>query len=202
MISKLTLIGSILGTALAGHESFELYKAKASGGNPFDQSTHDLFVNPWFAKEVEASKTLTSAQKQKLKNIPAAFWVDTRSAIQQRTPSLKTLLDAAAAKQAQTSRKQTVLFIHYNLPNRDCAASASNGEICCSGNAPNPSTGSCDQGSYSSGDCSKGLQAYRAYTDEVYSVVKGYPQLEVVAIVEPDSLPNIVTNMNVKPQCS
>jgi cellulose 1,4-beta-cellobiosidase len=88
-----------------------------------------------------------------------------------------------------------VVFIHYNLPNRDCAASASNGEICCSGNPPNPTTGSCDDQSYNSGDCSKGLQKYQSYTDEVFSVLKQYPNLEIVAIVEPDSLPNMVTNL-------
>jgi cellulase/cellobiase CelA1 len=56
------------------------------------------------------------------------------------------------------------MFVHYNLPNRDCAAVASNGEICCSGNPLNPSTGSCDDVSYT-GDCSKGIALYKIYTD-------------------------------------
>jgi cellulose 1,4-beta-cellobiosidase len=58
---------------------------------------------------------------------------------------LKNLLDAAVKKQQQSGRKQTVLFIVYDLPNRDCAASASNGEICCDGNAPDKKTGNCGE---------------------------------------------------------
>jgi len=122
--------------------------------------------------------------------------------ISQRNPSLKTLLDAAAEKQKTSSKKQTVFFIHYDLPNRDCAAAASNGEICCSGNPPNPSTGECDQASYSGGTCQAGLTKYYAYTDAVVSLLKNYPTIEIVALVEPDSLPNIATNLGVKPHCT
>jgi cellulase/cellobiase CelA1 len=40
---------------------------------------------------------------------------------------LKTLLAAASEAQKTSSKKITVTFIHYDLPNRDCAAHASNG---------------------------------------------------------------------------
>lgn len=186
---------------VAGQET-PLYTPVSNAGNPFDLATHDHFANPWFAKEVLASKTLTDNHKNKLKDVAAAFWVDTQDAISTRTPSLKTLLDAAKAKAATTSKKQTVLFIHYNLPNRDCAASASNGEICCSGNAPSQSTGNCDDTSYFGGDCSKGLAKYRQYTDSIVNLLKNYPELEIVAIVEPDSLPNLATNLGQKPHCT
>ena len=49
--------------------------------NPFDETSHEMFVNPWFAQEVQASKSLSDTQKSHLKNVPAAFWVDTQSAI-------------------------------------------------------------------------------------------------------------------------
>eukprot|EP00347_Sterkiella_histriomuscorum_P017690 403348372 len=178
------------------------YSALYSTRNPFDENTHEMFVNPWFQKEVEASKTLTDTQKQRLKDMPAAYWVDTQSAIQTRTPSLNSLLQEASHYAKQTSKKVTVMFIHYNLPNRDCSASASNGEICCSGNPPNPNTGSCDDSSYTSGDCSKGLNKYHSYTDEVYQVVSKYPELEIVALIEPDSLPNLATNLGKLPHCT
>jgi cellulose 1,4-beta-cellobiosidase len=115
---------------------------------------------------------------------------------------LKTLLDGAKAKQAKGSKKQTVFFIHYDLPNRDCAASASNGEICCSGNKPDASTGACDDQSYRGGSCEGGLTKYRQYTDAIVSLLKNYPEIEIVALVEPDSLPNLATNLNVKPHCT
>ena len=94
------------------------------------------------------------------------------------------------------------MFIHYNLPNRDCAASASNGEICCSGNSPDQFTGNCDDSSYFAGDCSKGHARYRQYTDAIVNLLANYPQLEIVAIVEPDSLPNLATNLGQKPHCT
>lgn len=90
----------------------------------------------------------------------------------------------------------------YDLPNRDCAAAASNGEFCCSGKSPDPSSGSCDDSSYSSGDCSKGLNNYHTYIDEIVSLLAQYPQLQIITIVEPDSLPNLATNMGVIPHCS
>ena len=197
-----TLLSLAFSTLCFANTEVPMYTPLTSAGNPFDQNTHDLFANPWFAQEVLASKTLTDYQKQNLKDQPAAFWVDTYSAISERTPSLKTLLDSAAQKAASSGRKQTVMFIHYNLPNRDCAASASNGEICCSGNSPDQFTGNCDDTSYFSGDCSKGHARYRQYTDAIASLLANYPQLEIVAIVEPDSLPNLATNLGQKPHCT
>lgn len=173
-----------------------------SAGNPYDLNTHEYFVNPWFEQEVDASKTLTQAEKNLIRTQSAAFWVDTMEAIETRTPSLKTLLTQAAEKQKTTQKKITVTYIHYDLPNRDCAAAASNGEICCSGNLPNPSTGACDDASYNSGDCSKGLAKYKIYTDNVVKVLKQFPTIQIVAILEPDSLPNLATNLGVKPHCT
>ena len=91
-----TILSLALTTLCFATSEIPMYTTLTSAGNPFDESTHELFANPWFAQEVLASKSLNDYQKQKLKDIPAAFWVDTYSAINQRTPSLKTLLDSAA----------------------------------------------------------------------------------------------------------
>ena len=58
-------ITAVAFTALgvAAQQEEPLYKPLTAAGNPFDQNTHDLFANPWFAKEVLASKTLTDTQK-------------------------------------------------------------------------------------------------------------------------------------------
>jgi hypothetical protein len=95
----LTALGFVQG------QETPLYTPVSNAGNPFDLATHDYFANPWFAKEVMASKTLTDYQKSKLKDVSAAFWVDTMAAIDQRTPSLKDLLESAKAKAATTSKK-------------------------------------------------------------------------------------------------
>lgn len=80
-----------------------------------------------------------------------------------------------------------VAFIVYDLPNRDCHAKASNGEICC---VPNPD-GTCDYDSAGDGTCSTGLQDYEQnYITPLATLFGKYPQVPIVAIIEPDSLPN------------
>ena len=72
------------------------------------------------------------------------------------------------------------MFVVYDLPNRDCAALASNGEINCEDNT-----------------CAKGLDTYKTqYVDKVIAEFAKYPDVQIIAIVEPDSLPNLATNMS------
>jgi len=91
-------------------------------------------------------------------------------------PTLKTYLAAAKA----AGGKQIVQIVVYDLPDRDCAASASNGEF-----------------SIADGGAAK----YKTYIDGIASAIKLYPDVRVVAVIEPDSLANMVTNMNVA-KCS
>jgi len=74
-----------------------------------------------------------------------------------------------------------VEFIIYDLPNRDCAAAASNGEILCEDN-----------------NCANGLNTYKTqYIDPIVTAMSQFPDVTIVALVEPDSLPNLSTNLNV-----
>lgn len=85
-------------------------------------------------------------------------------------------------------------FVIYDLPDRDCAAAASNGEYTIADN---------------------GVADYFAYIDSIVAVVKNYPTQRIVFIVgslphskliccfanyllEPDSLANLVTNLSVQ----
>jgi len=87
------------------------------------------------------------------------------------------------------------VFIVYDLPNRDCHAKSSNGELCCYPNAD----GTCDYNR--GGDCAEGLQKYRTgYIDPLVTVFKKFPSVPIVAIIEPDSLPNLATNQ-ADPHC-
>jgi len=73
----------------------------------------------------------------------------------------------------------TFMFVFYDLPNRDCNALASNGELRISEN---------------------GFQRYvDEYTAGIIDIVSdpAYSSLRIVAIVEVDSLPNLVTNLGV-----
>jgi cellulose 1,4-beta-cellobiosidase len=72
------------------------------------------------------------------------------------------------------------MIVVYDLPNRDCSANASNGEILCEDS-----------------QCKNGLGKYkREYIDAIVEVLKKYNSVTVIAIIEPDSLPNLATNMN------
>ena len=70
-----------------------------------------------------------------------------------------------------------VPFVVYNLPDRDCAAAASNGEL-----------------SIANG----GAAIYKTqYIDVIRAALLEFPEIPVVLVIEPDSLANMVTNMGV-----
>jgi len=62
-------------------------------------------------------------------------------------------------------------------------------KICCTSNAD----GTCNYDT--GGDCADGITLYKTkYIDPLVAVFKKYPQVSIVAVVEPDSLPNLATN--------
>lgn len=67
-------------------------------------------------------------------------------------------------------------FVVYDLPNRDCAALASNGELTVAND---------------------GLTKYKAYIDSIAAIVKKHSSTKIALVIEPDSLGNLVTNANV-----
>lgn len=69
-----------------------------------------------------------------------------------------------------------LLLVVYDLPERDCAALASNGELSLANN---------------------GAALYRGYIDDIAAQIKAFPDVQFVLIIEPDSLANLVTNLNV-----
>ena len=137
--------------------------------NPFLGKT--IYPNPKFTTNVESTEKGNDdikAKLEKIKSVGAATWIDKIDAISLIEPILK-----GAQKSGQLP-----MFVIYDLPNRDCAALASNGEIPCEDL-----------------NCAKGLEKYKTqYVDKIIEVFAKYPKVPVVAIVEPDSLPNIATN--------
>lgn len=92
----------------------------------------------------------------------------------------ETLSDIRAANKAGASPPYAGLFVVYDLPDRDCAAAASNGE-------------------YSVAD--NGVANYKAYIDSIVTQLKTYSDVRTILVVEPDSLANMVTNLSVS-KCS
>ena len=94
-----------------------------------------------------------------------------------KVPTVGTYLKDISAKNAAGANPPIIgAFVVYDLPNRDCAAAASNGE-------------------YSVAD--DGLTKYKAYIDAIKTQLNMYSNVPVALIIEPDSLANLVTNLNV-----
>jgi cellulose 1,4-beta-cellobiosidase len=147
------------------------------------------FLDPEFTKQVQAQASAdgNNAAEAAVANFPTAYWLDTICSIAgggtcNRLGLQTELTDAAATGTSATPA--VINIVVYDLPGRDCAALASNGEI--------PATAA-------------GLTEYETqYIDPIASILSQFASsnLRVVAIIEPDSLPNVVTNVNVKPACN
>jgi len=150
--------------------------------NPFIGAT--VYKNPDYAAKVQTSiaQTTDSALKAKMQIVaqtPTFIWLDRIAAIAGSADSagLQEHLDNALA-QRQGSTPIVAQFVVYDLPGRDCAALASNGEL--------PLTAA-------------GLASYKtSYIDAIVSIMSQpqYAGIRIVTVVEPDSLPNLVTNLN------
>ncbi|RCV48160.1 glycoside hydrolase family 6 protein [Marinitenerispora sediminis] len=149
--------------------------------NPFAGA--DAYVNPEWAGDVRAQAAQTGGQLgQKMESVaqyPTAVWMDRIAAIEGPAGGmgLRDHLDAALEQQSG-STPMVVTVVVYNLPNRDCAALASNGEL------------RIDQ---------NGMQRYQQeYIDPIAEILgdPAYESLRIVAVIEPDSLPNLVTNVD------
>jgi cellulose 1,4-beta-cellobiosidase len=150
----------------------------AHPANPFPGTTP--YLNPDYVAEVQAQASADgSAAEAKVATWQTAIWMDKKAAITGDAThmGLQAHLDNAITKKVGTS---PVLFevVIYDLPGRDCAALASNGEI--------PATAA-------------GLTDYETnYITPIANLLSNpkYSSLRIVAVIEPDSLPNAVTNQS------
>jgi cellulose 1,4-beta-cellobiosidase len=139
------------------------------------------FLNPSYVAEVQAQAAAdgNNAAEAAVANNQTALWLDHIGAITGDSThvGLATYLsDAVAAAKSGTPELAEIVI--YDLPGRDCAALASNGEI--------PATAA-------------GLTEYESqYIDAIATILSNpaYASLRIAAIIEPDSLPNVVTNQS------
>jgi cellulose 1,4-beta-cellobiosidase len=134
------------------------------------------YVNPeWSAK---AKK---SGGPAAVYNQSTAVWLDrivaiegTDNSVSNGPMGLRDHLDEALAQQSASGKRVAIQIVVYDLPGRDCSALASNGEL-----------------KYNEIDKYKG-----EYIDPIAEIMSDskYASLRIVAIIEPDSLPNLVTN--------
>ncbi|MEV7404115.1 glycoside hydrolase family 6 protein [Streptomyces sp. NPDC091267] len=138
--------------------------AAARVDNPYVGAT--AYVNPdWSAKAAAEPGGAAIA------DTPAFVWMDRIAAIEGSADAkgLREHLDTALDQGANLFQ-----VVIYDLPGRDCAALASNGEL-----------GPTELGRYKD-----------EYIDPISDILAdpAYASLRIVTIIEPDSLPNIVTN--------
>jgi len=172
--------------------------------NPFAGA--QFYVNPDWTNEV---KTAAAGQPAALANqmavvgtYPTAVWLDHIAAISGGNGrlSLQQHISQALAQQAASGTNQPIVveLVIYDLPDRDCAALASNGELSIAGGdtiiGPNGTpitlTGT-------------GLQEYENdYITPIANTlqtVANNPNIRFVLVVEDDSLPNMITNVGQAP---
>lgn len=152
--------------------------------NPYVGAT--VYKNPDYAAKVQTSIAQTTdsaliAKMQIVAQTPTFVWLDRMAAIPSTATQtgLQAHLDNALAQQ-QAGTPIVAQFVVYDMPGRDCAALASNGEI--------PLT-------------ADGLNTYKTqYIDVIAGIMSQakYANVRIVLVVEPDSLPNLVTNLNIQ----
>ena len=148
--------------------------------NPYSGATG--YVNPdWQAQVNAEANTRTGALANQMRNIastPTAVWMDRNAAITAGR-GLQGHLDAAVQQDAANGAQPVVItVIIYDLPNRDCAALASNGELLINNG---------------------GMARYQTeYINPIRNILSmpAYANLRLALIIEVDSLPNLVTNLS------
>jgi cellulose 1,4-beta-cellobiosidase len=146
------------------------------GGNPFAGA--QFYVNPDYTAEVERAAAAIPSDAARLRRLeaqPTAIWLSSVAA----AAGVGRTLDDAAAHPPADGAASLVVLVLYDLPNRDCSAESSAGEL---------SVG--DEGRYRT-----------AFIDRIAAQLRAHPSVRVAAIVEPDSLANVVTNLD-HPKCA
>jgi hypothetical protein len=158
----------------------------AAREKPPSGETHlaNPFVGASFYRNVDyVSAVLASAEReggelgQKMRqvaNYPTFLWLDSIAAVNGTDGYARSL--AGHLDQALAQKANAIGLVIYNLPNRDAAALASNGELLVARD---------------------GLQRYKTeYIEAIFKTIKQpkYAGLRIVLVIEPDSLPNLIVN--------
>ncbi|GFF47354.1 probable 1,4-beta-D-glucan cellobiohydrolase C [Aspergillus udagawae] len=125
----------------------------AARGNPFEG--HQLFANPYYASEVEnlAIPSLRGSLKQ------APLRKDTAAKVPKMGEYLK---DIKALNDAGASPPIAGIFVVYNLPDRDCTALASIGDLVIADG---------------------GVEKYKAYIDSIREHINNYPDTQIILVI-------------------
>ena len=144
----------------------------ASGKNPFKDVA--FFLNPSYTANVEATAKKHPDEAdtiRKVAKIPTAVWLDSIKAVDK----LPDWLDAAKKQQDASGKPTLTVVVVYDLPNRDCSAQSSAGELKVAENGE--------------------ARYMNEFIDPITAQFKAHPDQPIVVVLEPDSLGNLATNM-------
>ncbi|KAI3619305.1 exoglucanase 3 precursor [Moniliophthora roreri] len=156
MKSSFVLLAALVGLAVATPTLPVKKRQVTLEGNPFQGRT--LHANGRYRQEVEAAAgnlTDPSLQEAALKvaDVGTFLWLDTISTIE----SFESYL-------TETGENEIFGVVIYDLPGRDCAAKASNGEL---------AVGEIDR--------------YKSeYIDPIAAIIEAHPDIAIAAVIEPE----------------
>ncbi|MEO0601454.1 MAG: glycoside hydrolase family 6 protein [Myxococcota bacterium] len=155
--------------------------------NPFEGAR--FFVNPHYRAAALETKAYAPPELHgaidRVSETSTAVWLPRITAItgDEGRPSLRDQLDEALRQEESSQQPLTMVLVVYNLPDRDCAAGASAGELRLE---------------------EDGLRRYREeFIDPIVATLAepAYRPLRLAVVIEPDSLPNLVTNLESHEAC-
>ena len=146
----------------------------AAAGNPFSAGT--LYANSFYASEVAAaipqlSDPSLAAKASAVAKTPSFYWLDVAA----KVPNIADLV--SDAKTQITGSTPILPLVVYDLPDRDCAAASSNGEL---------------------SSANGGQALYFKYIDAIKAQISAATDVNFILVIEPDSLANLVTNLSVQ----
>ncbi|KAF2436104.1 cellobiohydrolase-like protein II precursor [Tothia fuscella] len=137
-----------------------------------------VYANGYYSSEVMSlaipslANQALAPQASKVAKEPSFFWMDKMD----KVPMIKEFVADAKKKGGD----QVIPLVVYDLPDRDCSALASNGEL---------------------SNANGGAAKYREYIAAIKKELQAAAPIRFVLVIEPDSLANLVTNMD-KQKCA
>ncbi len=176
-LKKIYVLAALFALGIAASQSNAAGISSGSGSSK--QRMRNPFVGAtWYVNPIWRNNVLKEPHGSLIANYSTAVWLDHIGAI---APTDGVTWGLAAHLDHAISQKANLIeIVIYDLPNRDCNALSSSGELLIS---------------------KDGFNRYKnEYITPLVKILANakYKDLRIIAIIEPDSLPNLVTNTSVK----
>jgi cellulose 1,4-beta-cellobiosidase len=144
------------------------------GKTPLPNPSWSAKLEPTYEHYVSAGDEANAAKVRAAQATGTFFWISNRASL----PGIDEAIAAGRAAKAATGEDQVVGLVLYNLPDRDCSAGESAGEL---------------------ESAKGGLEIYKnEYIGPWAEKLAAATDLTFAVVLEPDSLANLVTNMGVE----